>query len=381
MGHLGPDERGPGVQGADREVQRGRTRTSRSTTSRCRSARRRTSSRPPRRPGPGAPDILRAEVAWVPEFASLGYLYALDGSELLADETTTSRRRCRRTSSTARRTACRRSPTRSPCCTTRRSSPTPASPRPPKTWAEVKTAAARRSRPRPAWTASSSTPVATSCCRSSTARAATWSTPDAKKIVVNSAENVAGIQVAQDLVNSGAAVKPPANDSYGTMMTLFKESKVAMIINGPWEVNNVTRRPDVRRPREPRHRRRSRPAAPRPVRRSAATTTSSAPAWRRTRPRRDRVREVHELGRVAGVPGRRSSACCRPASRRTTCVRVKTTRSSRPSSRSSTPRSARPWIPEGGQFFGPLDTMATEVLVQGKDVQGVPRRGGQEVQG
>ena len=34
----------------------------------------------------GAPDILRAEVAWVPEFASLGYLYALDGSDLLADE-------------------------------------------------------------------------------------------------------------------------------------------------------------------------------------------------------------------------------------------------------------------------------------------------------
>jgi len=34
----------------------------------------------------GAPDILRAEVAWVPEFASLGYLYSLDGSGLLADE-------------------------------------------------------------------------------------------------------------------------------------------------------------------------------------------------------------------------------------------------------------------------------------------------------
>jgi arabinogalactan oligomer/maltooligosaccharide transport system substrate-binding protein len=30
---------------------------------------------------------------------------------------------------------------------------------------------------------------------------------------------------------------------------------------------------------------------------------------------------------------------------------------------------ARPWIPEGGQFFGPLDTMATEVMVQGKDVK------------
>ena len=37
----------------------------------------------------------------------------------------------------------------------------------------------------------------------------------------------------------------------------------------------------------------------------------------------------------------------------------------------------RPWIPEGGQFFGPLDTMATEVLIQGKDAQGA-RRGRQE---
>ena len=35
--------------------------------------------------GSGAPDILRAEVAWVPEFASLGYLYALDGTAALDD--------------------------------------------------------------------------------------------------------------------------------------------------------------------------------------------------------------------------------------------------------------------------------------------------------
>src|SRR5690606_38338023 len=67
--------------------------------------------------------------------------------------------------------------------------------------------------------------------------------PAAEKIVVNSAENVAGISIAQDLVASGAAVKPPANDSYGTMMTLFKEQKVAMIINGPWEVNNIRNAP------------------------------------------------------------------------------------------------------------------------------------------
>ena len=29
----------------------------------------------------------------------------------------------------------------------------------------------------------------------------------------------------------------------------------------------------------------------------------------------------------------------------------------------------RPWIPEGGQFFGPLDEMATKVMVQGAEVQ------------
>jgi arabinogalactan oligomer/maltooligosaccharide transport system substrate-binding protein len=33
--------------------------------------------------GSGAPDILRAEVAWTPEFASLGYLYNLDGTAAL----------------------------------------------------------------------------------------------------------------------------------------------------------------------------------------------------------------------------------------------------------------------------------------------------------
>jgi arabinogalactan oligomer/maltooligosaccharide transport system substrate-binding protein len=30
---------------------------------------------------------------------------------------------------------------------------------------------------------------------------------------------------------------------------------------------------------------------------------------------------------------------------------------------------ARPWIPEGGQFFGSLDEMATKVLVKGEDPQ------------
>ena len=62
---------------------------------------------------------------------------------------------------------------------------------------------------------------------------------EAEQITVNSPENVAGLQIAQDIVKSGVSVKPDANDSYGTMMTLFKEGKVGMIINGPWEVANI----------------------------------------------------------------------------------------------------------------------------------------------
>src|SRR5262245_4993159 len=33
--------------------------------------------------GAGAPDVMRAEVAWTPEFASLGYLQKLDGTPAL----------------------------------------------------------------------------------------------------------------------------------------------------------------------------------------------------------------------------------------------------------------------------------------------------------
>lgn len=36
--------------------------------------------------GEGAPDVMRAEVAWVPEFAAAGHLYALDGTSLLEDK-------------------------------------------------------------------------------------------------------------------------------------------------------------------------------------------------------------------------------------------------------------------------------------------------------
>ncbi|MCD6640988.1 MAG: extracellular solute-binding protein, partial [Nocardioides sp.] len=173
--------------------------------------------------GSGAPDILRAEVAWVPEFASLGYLYALDGTAALENNFL-----------------------ETPLSSNVFDGKTYGVPQvtdtlglmynkalfekagidaPPTTWDEVKTAAEALK---------SKAGVDGIYINSGGyfllpflyGEGADLVDTEAQEIVVNSQEAVTGIQTAQDLVKSGAAVKPVANDPYGTMMTLFKEQKV-----------------------------------------------------------------------------------------------------------------------------------------------------------
>ncbi|MFC4585927.1 extracellular solute-binding protein [Sphaerisporangium corydalis] len=55
-----------------------------------------------------------------------------------------------------------------------------------------------------------------------------------KKITVASPQSVAGLKVVEDLIKSGAASKPAIQDSYTNAETAFKEGKAAMIFNGPW---------------------------------------------------------------------------------------------------------------------------------------------------
>jgi len=59
---------------------------------------------------------------------------------------------------------------------------------------------------------------------------------DQKKISVNAPEAVKGLEVALDLIKSGAAAKPDLNSGYNQMQAGFKDGKVAMVINGPWSV-------------------------------------------------------------------------------------------------------------------------------------------------
>ncbi|GII77254.1 sugar ABC transporter substrate-binding protein [Sphaerisporangium rufum] len=55
-----------------------------------------------------------------------------------------------------------------------------------------------------------------------------------KKIAIAAPQAVAGVKIVEDLVKSGATIKPAVQDSYTNAETAFKEGKVAMIFNGPW---------------------------------------------------------------------------------------------------------------------------------------------------
>lgn len=313
--------------------------------------------------GSGAPDILRAEVAWVPEFASLGYLYALDGTPLLEDTNFLE----------------------TPLSSNVYDGKTYGVPQvtdtlglmynkalfeeagidaPPATWDEVTEASDKLEKIGvdglyinsggyfllPFMYGAGGDLVDT----------------DAQQITVNSPENVEGISTAQDLIKSGAAVKPDANDSYGTMMTLFKEGKVAMIINGPWETANVSADKKFGGFE-------NLGVAPVP----AGDGGQGAPVG------------GHNYVIYSGMDEEKAEAA-------TAFVQFMTSPESmafmadeigllpanadaydlldgnekvaawEPALEVAQPR---PWIPEGGLFFAPLDQMATEVLVQGKDVQ------------
>jgi arabinogalactan oligomer / maltooligosaccharide transport system substrate-binding protein len=317
--------------------------------------------------GSGAPDILRAEVAWVPEFASLGYLYALDGSELLADaddyfETPLSSNKFdgqtfgvpQVTDSLA-------------LLYNKKVFEDAGIADAPTTWAEVKTAAA---------TIKEKTGVDGLFINAGGYFLLPFiygeggdlvDAPD-QKIVVNSPENIAGITVAQDLIASGAAVKPPANDSYTTMMTLFKEQKVAMIINGPWEVNNV-RQADTFGGID----NLGIAAVPAGSERAGAPVgghnyviwsgvpqekTAAAIAFVEFM---NSAESQAFLADKLGLLPTRQSAYDNPLVANNEIVSA-----FKPVVDAAV---ARPWIPEGGQFFGPLDTMATQTLVEGVDAK------------
>lgn len=188
--------------------------------------------------GNGAPDVLRADVGWIPGFAEQGYLLPLDGTAALdqSDDFL-----------------------KGPLDTATYDNKSYGAPQvtdtlgllynkelfakanisaPPTTWPEVKTAA--------------------TALKDNAGVDGIYLNPDAyflhpflygedaalidtedKKITVDSPEAVRAVETARDLVTSGAAAPPAYTDGYSNMQAAFKDGTVGMIINGPWAAQDI----------------------------------------------------------------------------------------------------------------------------------------------
>ncbi|MCX5313484.1 extracellular solute-binding protein [Streptomyces sp. NBC_00154] len=184
--------------------------------------------------GSGAPDVIRSEVAWTPEFADLGYLAPLDGTPALqkADDFL-----------------------KQAAASTKYNGKTYAVPQVidsmgifynkkifkeagvevPTTVAQLKTVSKK--------------------IKEKTGKTGLYLRGDdaywflsflygeggdlvdasTKSVTVDNPEGVKAMKVVKDLVDSGAA-KTDATDGWENMQSSFKDGKVAMIINGPWAV-------------------------------------------------------------------------------------------------------------------------------------------------
>ncbi|MEZ5096886.1 MAG: extracellular solute-binding protein [Nocardioides sp.] len=309
--------------------------------------------------GTGAPDILRAEVAWVPEFASLGYLFALDGTPLLDGnflETPLSSNvydgqtyGVPQVTDTLGLMYNKKLFAKAGIDT------------PPTTWAEV-AADAKLLKKKAKVDGIYINSGGYFLLPFIYGEGGDIVNTDEQKILINSAEDVAGLSTAQGLVKSGAAVKPDANDSYGTMMTLFKEGKVAMIINGPWEVANISGDPKFGGFE-------NLGIAPVP----AGSAGAGAPVgghnyviWSGM----DEAKSDAAIAFVEFMSSPESEAFVANelgllpgnADAYDQLTDNEKVAAWKPALDVAKPR---PWIPEGGLFFAPLDTMATQIMIQG----------------
>jgi arabinogalactan oligomer/maltooligosaccharide transport system substrate-binding protein len=314
--------------------------------------------------GSGAPDILRAEVAWTPEFASLGYLYALDGTAALENnflETPLSSNVYEGKTYGVPQVTDTLGLMYNKALFEKAGLDPEA---PPTTWEEVGDAAkALKSKAKVDGIYLNSGGYF--LLPFMYGEGADLVDVEEQAITVNSPEAVTGIQTAQDMVKDGTSVKPTANDPYGTMMTLFKEQKVAMIINGPWEVAGISDDPNFGGID-------NLGVAPVP----AGSAGQGAPVGGHNYvvySGMDDAKAEAAAAFIAFMSSAESEAFIADelgllpgnadAYDMVTNERVALWADAMEVAQ------PRPWIAEGGQFFAPLDAMATEVLIQDKPVQ------------
>ncbi|WP_326821972.1 extracellular solute-binding protein [Streptosporangium sp. NBC_01639] len=188
--------------------------------------------------GTGAPDVIRSEVAWTAQFASLGYLQPLDGTRAVENESDFMP---------------------SPLSSTKYNGKAYAVPQVTDTLALLynKKLLEKAGYDKAPTTVEELKKVALDV-KSKTGVNGLALNVDSyfllpfmygeggdlldvqnKKIVVNSPANVKAMATVADLITSGAAPKPATQDSYANAMTALKDGKAAMIYNGPWALSEV----------------------------------------------------------------------------------------------------------------------------------------------
>lgn len=182
--------------------------------------------------GGQGPDVFRAEVAWVPALAKLGYVADLTDTDLAKDTSDFLEAPLGSTKFEGKTWAVPQV-TDSLALFYNKKKLVDAGVEPPKTWDEVKAAAAKLGGEKSIFLNND----------------AYYALPfiygeggdlvDAasKKIVVNSEKNVKALQTAKGLLDAKAAFTSlDATNSYTTMQAAFTSGDTAMVINGPWSV-------------------------------------------------------------------------------------------------------------------------------------------------
>lgn len=184
--------------------------------------------------GSGAPDVIRSEVAWTPEFADLGYLAPLDGTTALKDQDDFLKQAAASTKYKGKTYAVPQVIDSMGIFYNKKMF-ADAGVEPPAKIADLKTVAKK--------------------IKDKTGKSGLYLRgddsyyflsflygeggdlvdADAKTVTVDNAEGVKAFGVVKGLVDSGAA-KTDATDGWENMMQSFKNGDVAMMINGPWAV-------------------------------------------------------------------------------------------------------------------------------------------------
>ncbi|MFD9703191.1 extracellular solute-binding protein [Lentzea sp. NPDC059081] len=182
--------------------------------------------------GGQGPDVFRSEVAWVPQLAKLGYVADLSDTDLAKDTSDFLEAPLGSTKYEGKTYAVPQV-TDSLALLYNKKKLADAGVEPPRTWDELKTAAAKLGGEKSFFLNND----------------AYYALPfiygeggdlvdaSAKKIVVNSSQNVKALETAKSLLDSKVATTAlDATNSYSNMQAAFSSGEAAMVVNGPWAV-------------------------------------------------------------------------------------------------------------------------------------------------